>query len=118
MSMFNEIDPNAVSRDPEVVHAYIEDPLRHDRISASFAISMLDAGLDILGKADDFPIPLLLMVGGSDSLVSVDACREFDAAAGENCTLRVWDGLYHEVHNEPEQEQVLSFAQGWMAARV
>ena len=118
MTMFNEIDAQAVSRDPEVVRDYIDDPLRHDRISARLAIDMLETGLDILGKASGFPLPLLLMVGGSDRLVSVDACKEFAAKAGEMCTLRVWDGLYHEVHNEPEQEQVLDFLLKWLSSRT
>ena len=118
MSMFNEIDSQAVSRDPKVVRAYMDDPLRHDRISARLAIDMLEIGLDTLGKASSFPLPLLLMVGSSDGLVSVDACKEFAAAADDLCTLRVWEGLYHEVHNEPEQEQVFSFLLDWMASRV
>ena len=118
MSMSNEIDRQGLSRDPEVVRAYNDDPLVHDRVSARLGMDMLEAGLWALEHAAEFPLPLLLMHGSDDRLTSARASREFAAQAGEVCTLRIWDGFYHEIHNEPEQGQVFEHLLEWLKGRL
>ena len=71
-------------------------------------------GVSNLERAAEIKLPLLLMVGSDDHIVSADACSEFVAGAGDSCTLKVWEGLYHEVHNEPSQAEVLDYAITWM----
>ena len=58
------------------------------------------------------------MHGAADRLTSAPASREFAAQAGERCTLRIWEGFYHEIHNEPEQEQVFAFLSDWLESRI
>jgi len=118
LSMSNELDRQALSRDPDVVRAYNNDPLVHDRVTARFAMDFLQAGLWALEHAAEFPLPLLLMHGGADRITSAQASREFAAKAGERCTLKVWDGLYHEIHNEPEKEQVFGYLLEWLESRT
>jgi alpha-beta hydrolase superfamily lysophospholipase len=113
-SMNNELDPSAVSRDPRVVEAYVRDPLVHDRVSARLALDMLDAGRWILEHAAKFTRPLLLMHGGADRLCSPQAVREFAEHVDGDCTYQRWDGLYHEVHNEPEQGEVMGTMVSWL----
>jgi len=110
----NELNPHHVSSSPEVVDAYINDPLVHDRLSASLGIGMLREGASLLHRAGEIRLPLLLMIGSDDHLVSAEACSEFMAGAGDNCTLKVWEGLYHEVHNEPIKKEVLAYMVAWM----
>lgn len=117
-TMSNEVNPQAISRDPEVVRAYIQDPLVHNRLSAQLGIEMLNAGDWILEHATGFPLPLLLMNGSDDHLVSALACVEFAEKAGSQCTLRLWEGLYHEIHNEPEQNEVFDYLSQWLERRL
>ena len=114
LSMSNELDRQMLSRDPEVVNAYINDPLVHDRITARLGMDLLSSGLWALENASSFPVPLLLMHGEADGLTSAQASKEFAAKAGGICTLKVWDGLYHEIHNEPEKEQVFACLESWL----
>lgn len=114
LTMSNELDRQALSRDPEVVRAYNDDPLVHDRISARLAMDMLQSGLWALEHAADFPLPLLLMHGGDDRLTSAQASREFATQASHRCTLKIWDGFYHEIHNEPKQGQVFGYLLEWL----
>jgi acylglycerol lipase len=114
LSLSNGLDRQALSRDPEVVRAYNDDPLVHDRISARLAMDMLQSGLWSLEHAAEFPLPLLLMHGGADRITSAQASREFAAQAREVCTLKIWDGFYHEIHNEPEQGEVFEYLLGWL----
>jgi len=118
LSMSNELDRQALSRDPEVVRAYNNDPLVHDRVTARFAMDFLQAGLWALEHAAEFPLPLLLMHGGADRITSAQASREFAAQAGDLCTLKIWDGLYHEIHNEPEKEQVFAYLLEWLKSKT
>lgn len=115
-TMPNGIDRNNLSQDTTVVEAYNADPLVHDKVSARFALDFLKAGEWALDNAPTFPLPLLLMQGSADRLVSLDANRLFAEKVGRQCTLRVWDGLYHEIHNEPAKDQVLAYLVSWLDA--
>lgn len=112
------LDTKALSRDLEVVHSYENDPLVHNRISARMFISAYQAGQWALEHASEFSLPLLLMHGGDDNLISVKASHEFANMQTKNCTLKIWGGLYHEIHNEPEKEEVFKFLIDWLDKEV
>jgi acylglycerol lipase len=118
LSMSNGLDRQALSRDPQVVRAYDNDPLVHDRLTARFGMDFLQAGLWALEHAAEFPLPLLLMHGGADRITSAQASREFAAKASDRCTLKIWDGFYHEIHNEPEKEQVFAYLLEWLTSKT
>jgi alpha-beta hydrolase superfamily lysophospholipase len=117
-SQSSGLETAALSHDPQVVQAYQEDPLVHDKISARMFVSVYESGLWALEHAADFPLPLLLMHGGADRLTSVEATRQFAQAAGKNVSLQVWDGWYHEIHNEPEQAKVFKVMTKWLEAHL
>lgn len=117
-AMNNELDPNGLSRDPEVVRAYVHDSLVHDRLSARLGIDMLSAGEWLLEHARELTLPLLLMHGSADALCSSEANRHFAETATGDPTYRSWDGLYHEIHNEPEQQQVFDTMIAWLKAHT
>jgi len=76
--------------------------------------SCAEAGLWALERAAEFALPLLLMHGGADRLTSAAASREFAAKIKDGCAYKEWDGLFHEIHNEPEQQQVVAFMIDWL----
>jgi len=110
------LETAALSRRPDVVRAYESDPLVHDLISARLFVEMYTAGLWALEHAPDFPLPLLLMHGSADRLTSAEASREFAQRAGGQVTLRIWEGGYHEIHNEPERGEVFQTIIAWLDA--
>ena len=73
-----------------------------------------DSGLWALEHAAEFPLPLLLMHGAADPILSAKASQEFAQKAGDKVTLKIWDGLYHEIHNEPEKDQVFAYMLDWL----
>jgi len=117
-SQKNGLDTKALSRDPEVVQAYENDPLVHGHISARMFIGIYQSGYWALEHASEFSLPLLLIHGGDDKIISVEAGREFADKIKENCTLKIWDGLYHEIHNEPEKEEVFKYLIDWLDKKV
>ena len=114
LSISSALEMAALSRDSKVVQAYRNDPLTHDWISARLAVDMLRYGKWNMMHAADLPSPLLLMHGTADRITSPTASREFALRADAACTLKMWDGLYHELHNEPEQNQVLDYMLEWV----
>ncbi len=112
------LDPATISRDPAVVQAYCNDPLVHDRISFRLAGELLRISRWVMEHAADFSLPLLLLHGGADRLTLPEGSREFADRANRNCTLKIWEGLYHEVHNEPEQGEVLDYILSWVEERL
>jgi acylglycerol lipase len=114
MSMSNGLDRSGLSRDPQVVERYDSDPLVHDRVSARLGMDVIRNGECALARATQFPVPLLLMHGSADRITSAEASREFAQRSNGKCTLKIWDGLYHEIHNEPEKQEVLEYMIRWM----
>jgi alpha-beta hydrolase superfamily lysophospholipase len=107
------LDPALISRDPEVVAAYRADPLVHGKGSLGFARDVVRAGDAALAGAGGFAAPLLLLHGGADRITYPDGSRRFAAAVPGDCSLVVYDGLYHEIHNEPEQGRVIADVLAW-----
>ncbi|MCQ3937166.1 MAG: alpha/beta hydrolase [Chloroflexi bacterium] len=112
------LDAKALSHDPKVVEAYINDPLVHDKASLGFGKIMLGVTKWILAHAGEFPLPLLLMHGKEDDIAYPSSSIEFAASLKEKCTLVLWEGGYHEIHNEPEKAEVLKTMTLWMDARL
>jgi alpha-beta hydrolase superfamily lysophospholipase len=112
------LDPGAISRDPAVVQAYIEDPLAHDKATLGFGKLVLGVNKWTLENAANFPQPLLLMHGKLDAIAFPSSSTEFAAALKDRCTLVLWDGMYHEIHNEPEKIEVFKTMMLWMDARL
>ncbi|HEY6072724.1 MAG TPA: lysophospholipase [Anaerolineales bacterium] len=112
------LETAALSHDPRVIDAYIHDPLVHDKITPRLFTGLRDSGEWAIAHAREFPLPLLLMHGSADRLTSPDASREFAHAGGSHITLQIWDGCYHELHNEADQEEVFKLMVIWMDARL
>jgi len=103
-----------LSRDEAVVQAYNNDPLVHNQLSAAEGIALLEAANWLDKWSGVFSIPVLLMHGGGDKITSPVATKEFFGRVAGEVTHREWPGLYHEIHNEKEQEEVFEFTLAWM----
>ncbi len=110
------LNDKALSHDLNVVRAYRNDPLTHNRISPRLAVNIIQNGKWNLQHAAEFSCPLLLMHGDADRITSPGATREFAAQATAQCTLKIWEGFFHELHNEPQKQQVLGRMVEWMNA--
>ena len=108
------LELEALSRDKSVIFKYEEDSLVHDKITSSFFVNVHVAGVFAIENAGSIECPLLIMHGASDRLTSPDGSREFFENSNENVSLKIWDGLYHELHNEPENEEIFEFETNWI----
>jgi alpha-beta hydrolase superfamily lysophospholipase len=70
-------------------------------------------------RAPALTAPLLVVHGASDRLVPVAGSRRLVECVGStDVTLKVYPGLYHEVFNEPERDQVLDDVVAWITERL
>jgi alpha-beta hydrolase superfamily lysophospholipase len=115
-----QLDANAVSRDPEVVAAYNADPLvHHGKIPAGIAKALLKVGETMPQRARSLTAPLLVVHGAEDRLVPAAGSELLVECVG--CTdvhLKIYPELYHEVFNEPERDRVLDDVTAWIEARL
>lgn len=113
--MDNGLDRTGLSRDPEVEKKYSADPLVHGKASTRFALDVLNCGAYNLEHAGEFPLPLLLMQGTADRIVSPQLTKAFaNAAPISKITYKEWEGFYHELHNEPEKAKVFEAMLDWI----
>lgn len=114
MSQGTGLEVRALSRDPEVVRRYEADPLVHKRITAALFTEAHAAGEAIIGRASELPAPALVMHGGADRITSPAGSEAFVAASAGRARLKLWDGFFHEIHNDPGWEEVAAFALEWI----
>jgi acylglycerol lipase len=114
-----EVDASLVSRDPEVVRDYEQDPLVYDgKLPARTVAELTSAVQRFPDQMPGLRLPLLVMHGGADELVPPSGSLMVHERAGsDDKTLRIWDGLYHEILNEPEQDQVIDLIVSWLDER-
>ncbi|MSO42453.1 MAG: alpha/beta hydrolase [Solirubrobacterales bacterium] len=113
-----DVDAAGVSRDPEVVRAYVDDPLVHNgKLPARTVAELASAIQGFERGARTLRLPLLVMLGTADTLVPPDAGRMVEREAGSaDKTLIEYEGLYHEILNEPEQDRVMDDLVAWLDA--
>ena len=115
------LDVQGLSRDPEVIRLYEADPLVHGKASVAFGAAMSEVTAEVLGRAGDVRLPMLLLHGEDDPLCEAEGSRRFFAALPDpeasGSALRVYPGLRHEIFNEPEREQIYADVLEWVEAR-
>jgi alpha-beta hydrolase superfamily lysophospholipase len=115
-----ELDVDAISRDPEVVAAYKNDPLvYHGKVPFGIGRALLQVGETMPQRAPALHAPLLVVHGSDDRLIPLAGSRRLIGCVGStDVELKVYPGLYHEVFNEPEREQVLDDVVSWITKRL
>jgi alpha-beta hydrolase superfamily lysophospholipase len=110
----------SISRDPEVVKAYDEDPLVfRGALKAGIGGAMLRTMETFPSRLPSLQLPLLVMAGSDDTLVKPAGAELVVRLAGSaDKTLKIYPGLFHEVFNEPEKAVVLGDLTDWLKAHL
>jgi alpha-beta hydrolase superfamily lysophospholipase len=111
-----KIDRNFISRDPAVVAAYDNDPMIYRKgILLKTGSELVRAGRSIREQPIRFSLPVLILQGTGDRITEPEGARRlYDSVASADRTLKLYEGLYHEIMNEPEKEQVLQDIVEWL----
>jgi alpha-beta hydrolase superfamily lysophospholipase len=112
-AMDSGLDRNGLSRDKAVVDAYNADPYIFGKATTRLGVFLADTKIYMKDHASEFNLPLLTMVGSDDRIVSKNEIDIF-MKSNPKATYKVWDGFYHELHNEPEKAEVFEFTLAWI----
>ena len=112
------VKPAQLSRDPEVVRGYETDPLVPRHLTTGLGLAGLEAGRLALAEADRIDVPTLVLHGGQDTLVDPAGSEDLHSRLRvDDRQLRIYPGLFHEIFNEPEREEVLGDVVRWVRER-
>ena len=99
-----------------MAQAFLADPLVHKRLSVRTASDFMSAAAFLDHFVGTAPCPILLMHGMDDTITSPDGTKALAGRIQGAVTWRPWDGMRHEIHNEPQKVDVLTFALRWIEA--
>ena len=116
LTIANALDTAAVSRVPDVVNAYSNDPLvHHGGIPVRTGAEVIKAVAQVDARMEEIRVPLLVFHGTGDRLAAVEGSKRlYGRASSADKTLRLCEGLFHEVFSEPEREILLDELVQWL----
>jgi len=114
------VDPNMISRDKEVVEDCIDDPLIFlGKTTARLSAELLKAIMRVNDEIRKITVPFVVLQGSEDKIVNPQGSKMlYEGAGSEDKTLKIYDGLFHAVFNEPERDKVLAEVAAWLNERV
>jgi lysophospholipase len=113
-------DQSAQSRDPDVLKAFYQDHLNYKgRLRAGTGFQLLEMIKEIDTLPSQISVPVWIGHSSIDRLTSFEASKRFfNRLASTDKTFKKYDGLFHEIMNEPEKRIVLQDMLIWMQKRV
>ena len=115
-----KLDSSLISRDPAVVERYDNDPqIYRGGVISRTGAEILAATRHIQEKMEAINVPVLIMHGTADQITDpVGSEQLHQRATSADKTLKLYNGFYHEILNEPEKEAVMQDILEWMDARI
>jgi acylglycerol lipase len=115
------VDAAGISRDTAAVAAYISDPLVYrGKVSARLGVELLnEIEKTMPARLSHITLPVLILHGTNDRLANPEGSKlAYQTIGARDKTLRLYPGLYHEMMNEPEREQVLFDIESWLNCHI
>jgi len=110
------LDASALSKDQAVVDAYVNDPLVfRGKIPARLGAELLRIWRTLPEQMPKIKLPILIMHGAADKLSDPEGSKTlYQKASSKDKTLKLYDGFYHEIFNEPEHKKVMADVEAWL----
>jgi alpha-beta hydrolase superfamily lysophospholipase len=114
------LDTSSLSHDQQVVSDYNTDPLVfHGKITACISAGMLRAMLRVNEEAAKISLPIFILQGSADRIVDTTGAKLlYDKVGSRDKTIKMYDNLFHEVHNEPDRLIMFSDLQSWLSQHI
>lgn len=115
----NALPPGALSHDPEIEDAYRSDPLNRHSTTTRLGLELFREQARVqerLARRGSVPVPTYVLHGSGDHIVPVTASAGLEETG--NATRRVYEGLRHEMHNEPDAATISADTIAWIEAHI
>lgn len=117
-SQSNGLSTADLSKDTAAVKAYEDDTLVHNKISVRLFLETYNASAWAIDNADMLKKETLAYHGAADKIISPEGTKSFHANSKEFCTLKIWDNVRHEPHNDVESKEVLGYVYDWVKKHI
>jgi alpha-beta hydrolase superfamily lysophospholipase len=117
LAMSNDVDAGTLSRIPQVVDAYRNDPLVHSKISSRLFTEWQRATQEALAHASQIKLPFLILAGTDDKLIDPAGSEELHRRAPDTSELHLLPGRYHEPFNDVGSDEVFDIIAKWLNAK-
>ena len=115
LNLGNDVPATEVTRHPDIQREYASDPLVFHTVTPRWFFEMEAARERVLAHAPRYTVPALFIWGTADKIVSPDSVAKLAADWPAPKQVTPLPGLYHEVMNEPERDEVIARVLGWLA---
>jgi alpha-beta hydrolase superfamily lysophospholipase len=115
-----ELDPKQFSRDPEVVKDNETDPLVFQQGGPARTASRLLAALNTLSeRMEEVTTPVLVLHGTADTVTDPEGSKALvERARSTDKSLKLYEGLFHDLVHEPEKARVIADVVQWLQAHA
>jgi alpha-beta hydrolase superfamily lysophospholipase len=117
LTLSSGLNKSYLSIDKSVIEKYISDSLVHGKISVSLFHGAMNSAKYSLAHASELKVPTLMLHGSNDLICSSEGSSEF-AGKTELVELKIWEGGYHELHNEPFKDEVFELVLAWVNNKI
>ena len=118
LTMPNELDAQALSKDQKEVEAYLNDPMIHDKVSTRFSLAFMKKGEWAVMNASSLKTPMILLHGTKDRITSHLASKEFAENSKGMVDFHPIDNGFHELHHDLERQMILDIICGWIQKQI
>lgn len=109
-----DLDPMELTHDPFTGMNHLDDPIKHDKISMRLYNELLASSHWIRENVGKISYPVLIQHGNEDRITSWKTSSDLAENMKDKVTLKIWEGMRHELHHEKEKEQVLKYLLVWI----
>ena len=114
-----EISAEGLSHDKAYVDTYTDDKIVHNKVSSGLGMGMMENGQWLLNQTDGLNVPTLLQHGSGDKITSPEASKQFaENMKSKLLTFKMWDDLFHEMHNEIDKKKVFDYTIKWINKKI
>ena len=115
-----KLDIDGISRIPEEVKKYREDPLVYqENVPARTGAEVLGLMKFVQENAAQFSSPILLIHGDADRLTNYKGSQLlYEKASSQDKTLKIFPGGYHELLNDLDKDEATAIILNWILERV
>ncbi len=108
------LEVDAISRDKKEVAKYVKDPLNHDKITINYSLPFFEAGEWAITNSGILNKKIFIFHGTGDRITDYKATKLYAENAGDNAKLKLYEGGYHELHNDICRDEVLKDMTDWI----
>jgi alpha-beta hydrolase superfamily lysophospholipase len=112
----NKITAEQLSSDPAVGEAYFADPLVETKATMRFGKTFFAEQDRLVDHQGDIDIPTFVIHGADDELVQPAASAGLASSPGVE--RKVYPGIRHELHNEPDRDRILGDISDWIDEKL